>query len=106
MRTTAIQSTVASASGDAGRMTETVQPQQDWTRSSQELGNQFGVSPSALDRVRAILEQGTPEQIRSIREPMTISVLKVVPNITKGSQSFKFSAALRVQNDPELAPPI
>ena len=47
------------AEADAGR----TQQQQEWTRSSQELGDEFGVSHATIERVRTILEQ-----IQSLRD--------------------------------------
>lgn len=43
----------------------------DWqepARSSQQLADEFGVSHATIERVRTILEQGTPEQIQSMRD--------------------------------------
>jgi hypothetical protein len=37
-------------------------------RSSQEIGNEVGVSASTIDRVRTILEEGSEEQISALRE--------------------------------------
>ena len=39
------------------------QQQQEWTRSSQQLGDEFGVSHATIERVRTILEQ-----IQSLRD--------------------------------------
>ena len=36
--------------------------------TTQELAEQFGVSTSTLDRVKTILEEGSPEQIQALRE--------------------------------------
>ena len=36
--------------------------------TTQELANEFGVSASTIDRVKTILEQGTAEQIQSLRD--------------------------------------
>ena len=35
-------------------------------KSSQELGEEFGVSSSIIERVRTILEQGTAEQTEAL----------------------------------------
>jgi hypothetical protein len=35
------------------------------TRSADDLGKEFGISGSTIERVRSIMEHGTPEQIRS-----------------------------------------
>jgi hypothetical protein len=37
-------------------------------RSSQEIGNEVGVSASTIDRVRTIFEEGSEEQISALRE--------------------------------------
>jgi hypothetical protein len=36
--------------------------------TNQELAEQFGVSTSTLDRVKTILDEGTPEQVQSLRD--------------------------------------
>jgi hypothetical protein len=36
-------------------------------QSSDELGREFGISGSAIERVRSIMEHRTPEQIESMR---------------------------------------
>ena len=36
--------------------------------TKEELADRFGVSSSTLDRVSTILDQGTPEQIQSLRD--------------------------------------
>jgi ParB-like chromosome segregation protein Spo0J len=38
------------------------------TRSSQEIGNDVGVSASTIDRVKTILEQGSQEQIAALKQ--------------------------------------
>ena len=38
------------------------------SNTREELAEQFGVSSSTLDRVSTILDQGTPEQIQSLRD--------------------------------------
>jgi hypothetical protein len=42
----------------------------EWMRSSQELGDQFGVSASTIDRVCSIMEHGTQEQIQFLNKDM------------------------------------
>lgn len=37
-------------------------------KSSKEIGEQVGVSASTIDRVKVILEEGTPEQIDSLKK--------------------------------------
>jgi len=36
--------------------------------SAQELGKEFGISGSTIDRVRSIMEYGTPEQLQQMRD--------------------------------------
>jgi hypothetical protein len=38
----------------------------------EELADRFGVSSSTLDRVSTILDQGTPEQIQSLRDKVVV----------------------------------
>jgi hypothetical protein len=37
------------------------------SRSADDLGKEFGVSGSTIERVRTILDQATPEQIQALR---------------------------------------
>ncbi|MGB6530198.1 MAG: DNA methyltransferase [Candidatus Nitrosopolaris sp.] len=61
-----IASDIGSASRDANR----IEDEEDGPplRSSQEIGNEVGVSASTIDRVRTILEGGSKEQISALRE--------------------------------------
>lgn len=55
-----------------GENSQTINPAtpipEERTRSSHELGREFGVSGSTIERVRSIMEHGTPEQIQSMRD--------------------------------------
>jgi hypothetical protein len=59
---------------DAGRIQSEFQrveaaiAQEPELKSSQQLVEDFGVSSSTIERVRTILDQGTPEQIQSLRK--------------------------------------
>jgi hypothetical protein len=61
-----IASDIRFASRDANR----IEDEEDGPplRSSQEIGNEVGVSASTIDRVRTILEGGSKEQISALRE--------------------------------------
>ena len=61
-----IASDIRSASRDANR----IEDEEDGPplRSSQEIGDEVGVSASTIDRVRTILEEGSEEQISALRE--------------------------------------
>ena len=48
----------------AGRSSIAQEPE---LKSNQQLAEDFGVSSSTIERVRTILDQGTPEQIQPLR---------------------------------------
>jgi hypothetical protein len=49
-----------------GRLTE-FERAEIASRSADDLGKEFGVSGSTIERVRTILDQATPEQIQALR---------------------------------------
>jgi transposase-like protein len=69
--------------------------------TSQELAEQFGVSSSTLDRVRTILEEGTPEQVQSLREKGETGEGPGVRTVYEQVQSEKLKSKLSSQQQQQ-----
>ena len=71
--------------------------------TNQELADQFGVSTSTLDRVKTILDQGTPEQIQALREKGETGEGPGVRAVYEQVQSEKLKSKLQGQQRTEGA---
>ncbi len=62
-----ITSEIRSASAEASDIPSEFERAETASRSADDLGKEFGVSGSTIERVRTILDQATPEQIQALR---------------------------------------
>ncbi len=63
--------------------------------TKEELADRFGVSSSTLDRVSTILDQGTPEQIQSLRDKGETGEGPGVRTVYEQVQSEKLKSKLQ-----------
>jgi len=73
------------------------------SNTREELAEQFGVSSSTLDRVSTILDQGTPEQIQSLRDKGETGEGPGVRTVYEQVQSEKLESKLQGQQRTEGA---
>lgn len=66
------------------------------SKSSQQLAEEFGVSSSTIERVRTILDQGTPEQIQSLRNKNETSEGPGARTVYEQVQSQKLKSRVTV----------
>ena len=62
-----ITSEIRSASAEASDIPSEFERAETASSSADDLGKEFGVSGSTIERVRTILDQATPEQIQALR---------------------------------------
>ena len=86
---------------DAGRIQSEFQRaeativQEPELKSNQQLAEEFGVSSSTIDRVRTILDQGTLEQIQSLRNKNETGEGPGVRTVYEQVQSEKLKSKLQ-----------
>ena len=70
--------------------------------TNQELAEQFGVSSSTLDGVKTILDQGTPEQIQSLRDKSETGEGPGVRTMYEQVQQEKLESKLQTEGAQEV----